>query len=238
MTAIACIFCVVINATLIPLLFAIRGAVIYKINNSSIRLQAKKIVSTLITIILSLIVLNSTYFLFQLALIVCSTQLGCYIAAIIYTLLLSILSSSKIYLSPEVKVDTAFKAFKKSFTISSGGHIFSILYLRVIIEVAYLLFLVLAQVEELGFCAFSDEVSFFFTINKYGIVILVAIEKILKFIEGDRKRRKILSDTFVEQETQADKEREELRQAFKEVRELIKKRRQEKTNKGSFGERK
>lgn len=227
MVAITVIFFIVVGAVLTPLIVAVNDLVIYKIKNSKISSRKKSIVSVIDGLILLLVAVPYIVFLNWLATTICATKLGCYFAVIVYTLLLSILSSSKIYLSPDDKVDTAYKVFKKGFTVSSIRHIFSILYLRVVIEIAYLVFLVLAQIEELGFYTLPTELSFFCTLNKYGIIILFAVEKILKSIEPERERRKILSNTFVEQENKEEKEREELRSSLKEFCEIMKKRRQE-----------
>ena len=227
MLAVSIIFFFVVSAALTPLIVATHDSIIFKIGNSKIGIRKKRVFRLIILIICLLITLPSIFAVMCLANFICTTELGCYIAVLVYTLLFSILSSSKIYLSPDIKVDTAFKAFKKGFTVSSIRHIFSILYLRVIIEVAYLVILILAQIEELGFCAFPKEVSLFFTLNKYGIVIMVAVEKIIKSIAPERERRKILSDTFVEQEKKEEKEREEMRRSFKEIWVAIKQSRQE-----------
>lgn len=56
---------------------------------------------------------------------------------------------------------------------------------------------------------------------------MVAVEKIIKSIAPERERRKILSDTFVEQEKKEEKEREEMRRSFKEIWVAIKQSRQE-----------
>lgn len=222
MLAVFIIFFIVVSAASTPLIVATHDSIIFKINNSKISTGKKKFFKAIVYIILLLISLPSIFAVICLADFICTTELGCYIAVLVYTLIFSILSSSKIYLSPDIKVDTALKAFKKGFTVSSIRHIFSILYLRVIIEVAYLVVLILAQIEELGFCTFPEEVSLFFTLNKYGIVIMVAVEKIIKSIAPERERRKILSDTFVEQEKKEEKEREEVRQSFKKMCTVIK----------------
>lgn len=227
MVAITVIFYIVVGAVLTPLIFAVNDLIIYKIKNSKISSRKNNIISVIDGLILLLIAVPYIVFLFWLATTICATKLGCYFAVVVYTLLLSILSSSKTYLSPDVKVDTAYKVFKKAFTVSSIRHIFSILYLRVIIEIAYLVFLVLAQIEELGFCTLPAELSFFCTLNKYGIIILFAVEKIIKSVEPERERRKILSNTFVEQENKEEKERQEIRRSWKEFREEMKKQRQE-----------
>lgn len=227
MLAVSIIFFFVVSAALTPFIFAAYELIVFKIINSKISIGKKKFLKTIGHIILLLISLPSIFAVMCLADFICTTELGCYIAVLVYTLIFSILSSSKIYLSPDIKVDSALKAFKKGFTVSSIRHIFSILYLRVIIEVAYLVVLILAQIEELGFCTFPEEVSLFFTLNKYGIVIMVAVEKIIKSIAPERERRKILSDTFVEQEKKEEKEREEVRRSFKEIWAAIKQLRQE-----------
>lgn len=227
MVAIAVIFFIVVGAVLTPLIVAVDDLIIYKVKTSKISSRKKNIISVIDGLILLLIAVPYIAFLIWLSTTICATKLGCYFAVIVYTLLLSILSSSKIYLSPDVKVDTAYKVFKKGFTVSSIRHIFSILYLRVVIEIAYLVFLVLAQIEELGFCALPTELSDFCTLNKYGIIILFAVEKIIKSVEPERERRKILSNTFVEQENTEEKERQEIRRSWKEFREEMKKRRQE-----------
>lgn len=137
-----------------------------------------------------------------------SIRIGEYIAVIIYTALLSILSSNSLYQSPKTVVDTPYKAFKSGFTQFNVW--LSRLPLKTIINIIYLLILIVAHIQDLGYYKFPEDLSYFLTLNKYGLLIIWAIEKIIKSIKPDIERSKILKEAFAEQKRidKANKEKE------------------------------
>lgn len=135
-------------------------------------------------------------------------KIGEYLAVIIYIALLSVLASNDLYQSPKTTVDTAYKAFKSGFTQFNVW--LSKLPLKTIINVVYLAILIIAQIQDLGYYKFPEELSHFLTLNKYGLLIIWAIEKIIKSVKPDMERAKILKEAFEEQKKRdkANKEKE------------------------------
>lgn len=133
-------------------------------------------------------------------------KIGEYIAVIIYIALLSILSSNYLYQSPKTVVDSAYKAFKSGFTQFNVW--LSRLPLKTIINIVYLIILIVAHIQDLGYYKFPEYLSYFLTLNKYGLLIIWAIEKIIKSIKPDIERSKILKEAFAEQKRR-DKANEE-----------------------------
>ena len=198
MTAIFCIFILVVNAAVLPILCGIHQIVIYEVDRSKIKLSSKKVITFLREFLFALTLIALNYGIYELDDFLCSSKLGGYVAVLIYTFLFSIISSKSLYISPDLKVDSRIKAFKKGFTKMSAVSVLPNLHIRTILEIAYLMFLVLSQVEELSLCTYPASVSLFLILNKYGIVIMVAVEKIIKSINPERDRRKILVDTATE----------------------------------------
>lgn len=135
-------------------------------------------------------------------------KIGEYIAVIIYIALLTVLASNSFYQSPKTVIDTAYKAFKSGFTQFNVW--LSKLPLKTIINVVYLAILIIAQIQDLGYYKFPEELSHFLTLNKYGLLIIWATEKIIKSVKPDMERAKILKEAFEEQKKRdkANKEKE------------------------------
>lgn len=225
MLAIACIFMLVFTAGISSILVGIQNVILYRIAQSKNTIKTKNILT------IGCYIISSAIFLFlviwgmvHLIEWLCSTNVGSYIAVIIYTLLLALMAADILYLSPSENVDSISKAFRRGFTSGSINNIIPNLYLKTIINLFYLVILILAQIEDLGFASFPDGVSYFFTLNKYGIVIVFAIEKIIKSLAPERKRMKILTEAFVEQENRDERDREERRNTFKEIKVIMKER--------------
>lgn len=135
-------------------------------------------------------------------------KIGEYIAVIIYIALLSVLAANALYQSPKTAVDSAYKAFKGGFTQFNVW--LSKLPLKTIINVVYLAILIIAQIQDLGYYKFPEDLSHFLTLNKYGLLIIWAIEKIIKSVKPDMARAQILKEAFEEQKKRdkANKEKE------------------------------
>ena len=229
MSAIGSIFILVVSAAAVSVFAGLHELCLFVIVKSSKGARAQKGLAFICHIFYAIISLLFVFFgFFYWVELLCSTNLGCYIAVIVYTLLLALMSTDVVYLSPSIRVDSALKAFRKGFTSGSVNHIVPNLYLKTIINIFYLVILILAQIEDLGFVKFSDDVSYFFELNKYGIVIVFAIEKIIKSIAPEKRRKRIILDTFIEQENRDEKEREEMRTTVNEIKSIIKARRVEK----------
>lgn len=135
-------------------------------------------------------------------------KIGEYIAVIIYIALLSVLAANSLYQSPKTVIDTEYKAFKSGFTQFNVW--LSKLPLKTIINVVYLAILIIAQIQDLGYYKFPEDLSHFLTLNKYGLLIIWAIEKIINSVKPDMERAKILKEAFEEQKKRdkANKEKE------------------------------
>lgn len=226
MLAIALIFTIVFETALAPILFGLDDVIIYGIKKTKINGKAKTALSIICNIVFCLIALIAIFSVWRLSEYLCSFDVGKYVAVIVYTILLTIISSTTIYHSPKKEITNAWEVYKNGFTRANINNIIPRIPLKAIINIFYVLALIFAQIEDLGFCTFPDEVSYFFTLNKYGIVIVLAIEKILKSFKPDLERAKILSEAFAVQERQDEEERAELKKSFKELKELIKLRKQ------------
>lgn len=226
MILISCIFIVVVSAA-VGLFFAgLEKMCLYLISNSHKTQKTKKIITIFCRIFVIIIILAFTLGgITYLSKVLCATDIGSYIAVIIYTLLLALMSSNMLYISPSEPIDSVKKAFRKGFTGASVNHIVPNLYLKTIINLAYVIVLILAQLEDLGFAKFSKEMSYFCTLNKYGIVIVFAMEKIIKSFKPENERAKILVEAFVEQENHEEKMREERKKLYNEVKSTIRERR-------------
>ena len=127
-----------------------------------------------------------------------------------------------------MEINSVFKAFRRGFTKGNVNSIIPKLYIKTLINLFYLIILILAQIEDLKLATLPSGLSYFCTLNKYGIVIVFAVEKIIKSVAAEKKRKRILTETFIEQEKQDEKDREETRRLMREVKELFKQRRAEK----------
>lgn len=123
---------------------------------------------------------------------------GEYIAVIIYTLLLAMTSSKFLYQSPSVRVDSSWKAFKKGFTQSHVNSFLVQLPLKAVINIIYLAILIIAHIEDLGYFSFNPEFSHFCTLNKYGILIMLSVEKIIGSTKAEKERTEILTEANLE----------------------------------------
>lgn len=231
MVAIKIIFIIVVSFSLVPIVRGFISAIDFKIDASKLKDTAKKIFKT-ITLFLYLILAGFVLFmLFKGVELFEKIAAGDYIIVLIYTLLFSITSNSNLYQLPSEAVDSSWKAFKKEFTSANVNNIFADLPLKVIINLAYLTILILAQLEDLGYCTFSSELSYFLTLNKYGIVIVLTMEKVLNGIKPDKTRRRVLLEAFVEKEKIEEKEREEIKAEIKEIKQIVQARKKAKKEK-------
>lgn len=228
MTLIRGIFAVVVQLGCTPFLIGIHEIILYKVSLLKFSPKLKswlKLIS--IIMLLGLIALTFIGWI-KLSEWLQSMKMGDYISVLIYTLLLALISSNILYQSPEIVVNSTAKAFKKGFTESSVNNILAQLPLKVIINLLYLVVLIIAQIEDLGYIHFSDGVSYFCTLNKYGIVIILTVEKIIKSFKPEKERAKVITETFVKKEKEEEKQREAVKNKFKEFKQILKERKQQK----------
>ena len=200
MAVISIIFSLVVSAAANLIICGCHEVCLYIIGTSKKSSKAKKGLTIVSYICYAIIGLSICAGIFILGFFLCKTAVGEYIAVIAYTVLLALMATNEIYISPSVKVDSKRKAFRRGFTSASINNIIPNLHLKPIINIVYLIILICAQIEDLNLLQFNSAFSYFFTLNKYGIVIVFAIEKTISSIVSERKRKKILIEEFVEQE--------------------------------------
>ena len=150
-----------------------------------------------------------------------------YIVSVVCCLLISITASDKIYLSAKTEINSSIKAFRKGFTEGLSFRLFPFLPTKTIIHVIYLAILVTSQVITLYFkdsWIYNSEFYHFLEINKYGIVIMYAFEKIISSISSkeEKERIKIMRETSDVLESQEQEDRKKRQQERQELKELLK----------------
>ena len=230
MTIIFVLFILIANATITALIYGLNKLFVYIVDKSNVGTKNKFVLKISIWFLFLALALLQFFAIFKLGAMLCSSKLGNYIAVIIYTSCLAVMSIKDLYISPLHSVDSPIKAFRKGFKQANVNNIIPNLYLRTVIHIAYLVILVIAQLEELQLIKINSELSFFCMLNKYGIVIIFAIEKIISSINNEKKRLAIIHDTFVEQEKENDLQNKEFKQDFKELFAILKERRKKRKN--------
>ena len=224
--AIFIIFSLVGSAAAILIISGCHEMCLYIIGTSKKNSKAKKGLTIVCHICFAVTMLSICAGIFILGFFLCETAAGEYIAVITYTVFLALMATNEVYISPSLKVDSKRKAFRRGFTSASVNNIIPNLYLKTIINVAYLAILICAQIEDLNLLQFNSAFSYFCTLNKYGIVIVFAIEKIISSIASEKKRGSTLTEAFVEQERKEEQNREETRQQIRSIKLLLKERRE------------
>jgi hypothetical protein len=177
---------------LISTFFGIYEIINYSIENH--KYKHKKVLVILIGIIFIVIL----FFLFDLICFVVkllsSDEITYYIGVLIYTILLALYSSelfsTRLFQSSKEKIDTKWKAFKNGFTDCASLIIFSHLPISIIIYTWYLLCIIVSQLYDLGFIVHSEFVSFC-KYNEYGILVVMAINEIVKVVKAKKEKRRI-----------------------------------------------
>ena len=148
-----------------------------------------------------------------------------YVISVLFFLWVSVTDSDKIYLPKEAIIDSPIKAFKKGLIESFSSNIFYVT--KTFAHIIYIFILVISQIIALYFkdswiC--DSEFYRFLEVNKYGIVIMYAFEKIISSIsDKNRKVRKhLLKEMSDEREKEEQKEREERQQQLQEIKKLLK----------------
>lgn len=216
MQTIQIVFAMVITFCITPVFIGLERMFSFQLFKSKFSQKQKKtlfIVIRIITIIIPLFLVGACYVVLKKY---ANSKLMDYICVLIYTALLAIYSNNKLYISPQESIETPKDAFREGFTRGNLNNIFSEFPLRTLINLAYLAILVCAQIEELQLCTFSTEWSYFFTLNKYGLIVLFATEKIIAGFKPDAKRAKIMMDKWREK---TEEEKEELEQKRKKRQE-------------------
>lgn len=200
MQAIQIIFIIVSGYSSIPIIRGIMNAIEYKIQKARFSKTTKKFFKVTNTVFYCLVSILTIYCSNKFFNIITRIQAGGYIAVLIYTSLLAIHANNNLYQQPSETVNSFCSAFKREFTIANLNNIIAKLPLKVLINLSYLIILILTQIEELGYYAFSANLSYFCKLNKYGIVIIFAVEKIVNSVNLDKKRKKILLSTSIKNE--------------------------------------
>lgn len=231
MTWIRTLFYAVMITGYIPFYVGIRDVVIHKLFSSNKSNKAKRINYRIFQIISITLIILFSLGVYILTNYFENSKLCDYICVIIYTTLLSLLANNALYLSPSAEAKTSFEVFRKGFARGNLNNIFSdIIPLKSIINFAYLVFLICAQIEDLEIVIFPSGFSYFCELNKYGIVIILGVERIIKSINPDKQRSKILREAFVEKEKEDEEYRKNHPSLFKRISNGIKEKRNKKKN--------
>lgn len=202
MVGVNVIFILVLAMSLAPFVWGIDDAISYKIKVSKKCDKTKNRLIKFFAIFMVLVYAILVGIFWLLSDLLNKVDFGGYIKVILYTLVLGVLSSEIIYQSPKQEINSAWDAFKSGLTKANVNNFWANMPLNVIINLFYLIVLILAQVDDLGYCEFSKGGSLFLTLNKYGIVILFAVQKIIKSVVPDKARAKIMLEAFVEKENE------------------------------------
>lgn len=230
MLAISIIFTLVVWLSVLPIIRGIDNVIGYKIEKSKISDLAKRKLTICFSILIIVFYVTAVWGFWLLSDLLEKLNFGSYIQVLIYTLILGALSSNSLYLSPKQEINSAWDAFRNGFTKGNVNNFFAHIPLNMLINLFYLVILIVAHVEDLEYCTLPNEVSYFFTLNKYGIVIVLAIQKVIKSVTPDKERAKILTEAFVQQEKEDDAFRDEVKKSFGELKISLKRKRQERKN--------
>ena len=140
------------------------------------------------------------WFVIGITTLIYLTTAGDYISAVLSAVFLSIMFSENLYQKPKEKIDSVVKAFKKGYTNLMSKYLIAYLPIKLVIHLLYLCVLLTYHVNSLGYVNVPENILYLCELNRYGIVILYAGEKMIKEIGKDKPRRRILSDTFDENE--------------------------------------
>ena len=220
------LFPLILAYFLAPTIRGIIGVTNYKL--SKLDYQKHEFTYTLIQLVVSLL-----FFISSIALVLFLWYKIIYFAFVDYIvsvgccLLISITASDKIYLPAETEIDSSLKAFRKGFTEGLSFRLFPFLPTKTIIHIIYLAILVTSQVITLYFkdsWIHNSEFYRFLEINKYGIVIMYAFEKIISSISSkeEKERIKIMQETSDVLEKQEQEDRKKRQQEWQELKELLK----------------
>lgn len=220
------IFFLVVSAATLLIIRGCREMCLYIIGSSRKSSKAKRGLSITCYTCFAVTMLVICAGIFLLGGFLCTSAAGKYVAVMTYTILLALMATNELYISPSLKVDSKGKAFRRGFTNGGVNNIIPNLYLKTIINIAYLAILICAQIEDLNLVQFNREFSYFCTLNKYGIVVIFAIEKMISSIASEKKRKKTLNEASVDQERKEEQDREETRQQIHTLKLLLKERRE------------
>ena len=222
MLAISIIFTLVVWFSLIPLIIAIDDVIIYRIKKTKISESAKRKLTKCYIVFIVVVYILTVWGVWLLSALLEKVVFGNYIKVIIYTLILAVLSTNSLYFSPKQEINSALDVFKNGFTKANVNNFFAQIPLNVIINLLYLIILIVAQVQDLEYCKLPEEVSYFFTMNKYGIVIVLAIQKVIKGVTPDKERAKIMLEAFVEKEKEDEELTDEIKKSFSDLKASLK----------------
>ena len=147
-----------------------------------------------------------------------------YIAAVLSILFMAFISSD-VFLTVPNKEATRFRdmLWRELVKAFRSYWLYRINF-RLVLSIAYVVILVLAQLETLNIIKLPDDLAFFFKINQYGLVIMYAFDKIVDSIRGRKKYNELVKDIDAEIEEDRKKEEEDrdARRAKKREKKLAK----------------
>lgn len=150
MTAIICFFVIIVSASITSVLVGFHEAFLYLIKSSQKKEKVKSRLTALCDFIFFVIGILLVFVILNLEKLLKQTVVGNYVAVIVYTMLLGLLSADVLYISPSTEINSSFKAFKKGFTKGNVNHLIPNLYIKTFVNLFYLVILILAQIEGLG----------------------------------------------------------------------------------------
>lgn len=119
-----------------------------------------------------------------------------YLFVLLYTVLLSVWGYEGFYRSPKLEAESAEDAFKTGYTREASKVFIVRVSINVFVQVAYIVILVFSQLEDLGFIKMVEEGSYFLSLNKYGIIIVYAVQKLITEIKKATKTNQIINESY------------------------------------------
>ena len=150
-----------------------------------------------------------------------------YIVSVIGCLLAAVASMESIYFVPGETVDTYLKAFKKGYTEGISKSFLTVFPIKISIHIIYIFTLIASHIISLYFKdypIYNSEFFRFLEVNKYGIVIMYAFEKIIDSIKkkDGQKQMEIMNETCDILDKQDKQSLEEYKASKEKARKVIK----------------
>lgn len=183
--------------------------------------KAVKAISYIIASLLAVFLFLTIWFAEELLCLIPNKVLGDYIAAILYCLLLMALGGSALYKIPTGDKSSIKAIFIEEYTYYALKNPFTWIPYRLIIYVFYFVILILSQLYELDVIEMNNDWAYFCSINKYGIVIMLSVERIIKAILSLKDRFLTLKNAKTHVDQRTDREDAEYEQSKKEFKELL-----------------
>ena len=227
------LFPLVIGYFITPTISGLRWMVRYKLNKSNYQKNHELgyvLIPILCAFIFGIVLIIATLALWV---VIMKYEWFDYIISVICCLLVSITASEKIYLPVNAEINSYGKAFRKGYTEGISMRVFPFIQTKTAVHIVYLMILIASHIITLYFKdapIYNSDIYEFLEVNKYGIVIMYAFEKIISSIskKEESERIKILNETSKEMEEHDKQSREEFEKSKQNLKAVLKQRKQAK----------